>query len=106
MVLSRPEPELAILGFGKRDVAYDDGLPIPFEVRRRSGERVAVGQEMSILSLNDQHARVGIPGQVALGPGDLIGFHITHPCTTFDKWRLLPLVDDDCGVVGAVATYF
>jgi D-serine dehydratase len=106
MVLSRPEPELAILGFGKRDVAHDDGLPIPFEVRRRSGERVAVGPEMSTLSLNDQHARVGVTGQLALGPGDLVGFHITHPCTTFDKWRLLPLVDDEYRVVGAVTTYF
>lgn len=106
MVLSRPEPELAILGFGKRDVAYDDGLPIPFEVRPRSGERLAVGDEMSILSLNDQHARVGVPAKIGLGPGDLVGFHITHPCTTFDKWRLLPLVDDDYCVVGAVATYF
>jgi len=106
MVLSRPEPELAILGFGKRDVAYDDGLPIPFEVRARSGRRLAVGDEMSILSLNDQHARVALPSVLELGPGDLVGFHVTHPCTTFDKWRLLPVVDDEDCVVGAVATYF
>jgi D-serine dehydratase len=106
MVLSRPEPELAIVGFGKRDVAYDDGLPIPFEIRYRSGERAPVGDEMSILSLNDQHARVGLPQRLGLGPGDLVGFHITHPCTTFDKWRLLPVVDDDYCVVGTVTTYF
>jgi D-serine dehydratase len=106
MVLSRPEPELAILGFGKRDVAYDDGLPIPFEARVGTGRRLAVGDEMSILSLNDQHARVAVPSGLELGPGDLVGFHVTHPCTTFDKWRLLPVVDDEDRVVGAVATYF
>lgn len=106
MVLSRPEPALAILGFGKRDVAYDDGLPIPFKVRRRSGERVALGAASSILILNDQHARVEVPADLPLAPGDLVGFHITHPCTTFDKWRLLPVVDDEYRVVDAIATYF
>ena len=106
MVLSRPERELAILGFGKRDVAHDDGLPIPFEIRYRSGERAPVDEVASILSLNDQHARVEPPEALGLGPGDLVGFHITHPCTTFDKWRLLPVVDDDYCVVGTVSTYF
>ncbi len=28
-VLSRPEPELAILGRGKRDLPYDADLPVP-----------------------------------------------------------------------------
>ena len=106
MVLSRPEPALAIVGFGKRDVAYDDGLPIPFEIRYRNGERAPAGEDLSILSLNDQHARVELPRRLGLGPGDLVGFHITHPCTTFDKWRLLPVVDDDYCVVGTVTTYF
>ena len=28
-VLSRPEPGLALLGFGKRDVPFDIDLPMP-----------------------------------------------------------------------------
>jgi D-serine dehydratase len=105
-VLSRPEPDLAILGFGKRDVPYDDGLPIAFEIRRRSGVVEPVDRDLTLLSLNDQHARLKVPAPLDLGPGDLVGFHVTHPCTTFDKWRLLPIVDDGYVVVDALVTYF
>ena len=38
--------------------------------------------------------------------GDLVGCGISHPCTAFDKWRLIPVVDDNYGVVDAVLTYF
>jgi D-serine dehydratase len=31
---------------------------------------------------------------------------ITHPCTSFDKWRVIPVVDDDDRVVDAVHTFF
>jgi D-serine deaminase-like pyridoxal phosphate-dependent protein len=105
-VLSRPEPDLAILGFGKRDVPYDDGLPIPFEIRKRSGAVAPVGGDVTLVSLNDQHARLKVPAPLELGPGDIVGFHITHPCTTFDKWRLVPIVDDEYVVVDALVTYF
>ena len=106
VVLSRPEPDLAILGFGKRDVPYDDGLPIAFQVRRRSGVVDPLGEEVTLLSLNDQHARLRVPASLGLGPGDIVGFHVTHPCTTFDKWRLVPIVDDRYVVVDALVTYF
>jgi D-serine dehydratase len=106
VVLSRPEPDLAILGFGKRDVPYDDGLPMAFEVRMRSGLVEPLGPEAKLLTLNDQHARLRVPARIELGPGDLVGFHVTHPCTTFDKWRLVPIVDDEYLVVDALLTYF
>ena len=38
--------------------------------------------------------------------GDLVGCGISHPCTTFDKWRWMPVVDDDYGVTGAIRTFF
>jgi D-serine deaminase-like pyridoxal phosphate-dependent protein len=35
---------------------------------------------------------------------------LSHPCTAFDKWRLIPLIDDhtvtDPAVLDLVPTYF
>lgn len=104
MVISRPEPELAILGLGKRDAPHDRGFPIPFAIRRRS-ERSIPTTGLTVLSLNDHHARCAIAASEALDVGDLVGFHISHPCTTFDNWRLVPLVDDEYGVRDAIRCY-
>ena len=38
--------------------------------------------------------------------GDMIGCTISHPCTTFDKWRFMPIVDDQYRVVDAITTFF
>ncbi|GAA3653642.1 alanine racemase [Nonomuraea antimicrobica] len=90
-VLSTPEPGLAVVGMGKRDAPYDEGLPIP----RRGG--------VTVVKMQDQHTVVRATG---LKPGDLLAFGISHPCTAFDKWRVLPLVDRDYRVVGTVSTNF
>ena len=37
-VLSRPEPGLAIVGFGKRDAPHCEGMPVARHVYRRSGD--------------------------------------------------------------------
>jgi D-serine dehydratase len=104
-VHSRPEPGLAILGFGKRDASYDMGLPTALRVRGRDGAvREAAGME--ITGLNDQHARLRVPDSDPLGPGDLVGCGLSHPCTVFDKWRYMPLVDDEYQVTGAISTWF
>jgi D-serine deaminase-like pyridoxal phosphate-dependent protein len=109
-VLSRPEPELAILGFGRRDVPFDQDLPLPFTLRRRSGERLDVAGALVVERLNDQHAycRVAPEGapEVVIEPGDLVGCGVSHACTAFDKSRVIPVLDDGDRVVGAVATYF
>ena len=105
LVHSRPEPDLAIVGFGKRDVSYDMGLPRPLRVRGRDGrEREAAGME--IFRLNDQHAYVRLPAGDELAVGDLLGCGLSHPCTVFDKWRSIPVVDDGYRVLAAVRTYF
>ena len=93
-VLSCPEPGLAIAGFGKRDAPYDLGLPI---VRSHA--------DVVVEALNDQHAFLRDPGG-ALSVGDTVVCGISHPCTAFDKWRLIPLVDDEDVVIGAVETRF
>ena len=105
MVLSRPEPGLAIVNFGKRDTSHDLGLPIPLEVRRGERRWSVVG-DMTVTALNDQHAYVQLDPGIDVAVGDLLGCGISHPCTAFDKWRLLPLVDDDYRVTGAIRTFF
>lgn len=103
-VLSCPEPDLAIVGFGRRDAPFDDGLPVPLRLRRDEAETSIHGRTQ-VEQLNDQHAFVRTePGLLIVG--DLVGFGVSHPCTGFDKWRLLPVVDEDYAVIDAVRTYF
>jgi D-serine deaminase-like pyridoxal phosphate-dependent protein len=99
-VLSTPEPGLAIAGMGKRDAPFDEGLPVPMEVRRH-GTTLEVAA--SVTKMNDHHTYLAADG---LAPGDLIRFGISHPCTAFDKWRHIPVVDEDRRVVDVLQTFF
>ena len=107
-VQSLPEPGLAILGMGKRDVSYDLHLPFARQLLRpgidATPTRLPAGCE--ITALNDQHAFMRLPAGVVLNVGDMIGCAISHPCTTFDKWRFLPIVDDNYNVIDAITTSF
>ncbi|MFI6477117.1 alanine racemase [Nonomuraea sp. NPDC050663] len=85
-VLSTPEPGLAVVGMGKRDAPFDEGLPIP----RKAG--------LEVVKMQDQHTIVRGPAEV----GELLAFGISHPCTAFDKWREMPLVDEDYQVVETI----
>jgi len=105
-VLSRPEPELAILGFGKRDVSFDIDLPMPRVVRTASGAVADIAGGLEIEALNDQHAYGRLRPGVSLDVGDLVGLDISHPCTALDKWRTIPVLDDRDHVVDAIATCF
>lgn len=105
VVLSRPEPGLAILNFGKRDAAHDRGFPIPFAARTEQGAIGLPPEQYEVVALSDQHARLQLPADSELAVGDLVGCRISHPCTSFDNWRLVPLVDDKYDVVGAVRSY-
>lgn len=104
-VVSRPEPGLALLGFGKRDVSYDIDLPIPVIVRR-DGQVRHLNGELDVFELNDQHAFVRVPGEFDLVVGDVVECGISHPCASFDRWRAMPLIDDEYNVIGAVRTFF
>ena len=107
-VVSRPEPGLALLGAGRRDVAFDAGLPIPLRVLRRDGSRSGVSgtDGWKVTDLNDQHAYLHLPEDAALAPGDVVGLGISHPCTTLDKWRVLMVLNDDDRVIDAVHCFF
>jgi D-serine dehydratase len=106
-VQSVPEDKKAIIGIGKRDAAFDAGLPIP-AVQYRSGTDApkVVPTHWIITKMMDQHAYLDVEPGDDLRVGDMIGFDICHPCLTFDKWRTLPIVDATYQVVDIVQTFF
>ncbi len=107
-VQSVPERGLAIVGLGKRDVAFDAGMPAPV-LHFRPGKHshpVEVQAGWAITKLMDQHAYLSAPEHADLQVGDMLGFEISHPCLTFDKWRCLALVDAQYNVLKAIRTYF
>ncbi|RZS43561.1 D-serine deaminase-like pyridoxal phosphate-dependent protein [Herbihabitans rhizosphaerae] len=102
-VTSRPSDGLALLTAGKRDVPYDEGLPIP-RLRRRDGVTTPLDGS-TITAVNDQHAFLEPATDVLVG--DWIGLGLSHPCTAFDKWQLIPMVGADGEtVVDLIRTYF
>ena len=108
-VQSCPEPGLAILAVGKRDLSYDWDMPIPLAVCARGTRDLhPAAPDWKIAKLNDQHAHLQGSGaqHQALQVGDRVCLGISHPCTTFDKWRWMPLVDADYTVVDAIVTCF
>jgi D-serine dehydratase len=106
-VQSIPESERAIIGMGKRDAAFDAGNPVP-ALHYRSG-RVSpqnAAENWVITKMMDQHAYMKITAQDDLQIGDMIGFDISHPCLTFDNWRVLPVLNAEFKVVDVVQTFF
>ncbi|MBO5391673.1 amino acid deaminase [Pseudomonas fragi] len=107
-VQSLPEPGFAVIAIGKRDVAYDAGLPVPL-LRYRAGVVPAVGDDVSactVTAVMDQHAFMTIAPGVQLRVGDIISFGTSHPCLTFDKWRTGCLVDEQLNVIENMETCF
>jgi D-serine dehydratase len=104
-VQSRPEPGLAILTAGRRDCGTDAGMPVPLLVSR-AGAPPQPLEGCEITGLNDQHAYLRCPEDVDLRIGDKVGLGVSHPCTTFDKWALLYLVDDNYRILAGLKTFF
>jgi D-serine dehydratase len=107
-VLSIPEPELIILSAGRRDFGQDAGNPVALtHVRRGSAERRPLREaDWRMTAVSDQHAHMTVPPGHGVEIGDLVALGPSHPCTTFDKWRILYLVDDDYNVTETIPTYF
>jgi D-serine deaminase-like pyridoxal phosphate-dependent protein len=101
-VVSTPEAGLALAAIGKRDAPYDTQLPVVLSCRR-DGQTVPV-DGVAVTKLNDQHAYLTHDG--CLRVGDVLRLGPCHPCTAFDKWPLVPVLDDEDAVVGAVTTWF
>lgn len=97
-VVSQPEQGLALIDAGRRDVPFDIDLPVPQSV------------DGAVTALNDQHGFLRLADGASAAVGDVVRLGLSHPCTAFDKWRVVPVIDDpdavDPRVVGAVATLF
>jgi D-serine dehydratase len=106
-VQSIPESDQAIVALGKRDAAFDAGLPVPaLHYRPADAAPKPVPAHWSITRIMDQHAFLQIAARDDLRVGDMIAFDISHPCLTFDKWRTLPILDSVYNVVDVAQTFF
>jgi D-serine dehydratase len=106
-VQSIPEPGRAILGLGKRDAAFDAGMPLPASYYHPGQPApVAAPAHWEITNMMDQHAYLRIAEGEDLRVGDMIAFDISHPCLTFDKWRHIPVLDSQYRVIDVVQTFF
>ncbi|MCF5715637.1 alanine racemase, partial [Pseudomonas tremae] len=107
-VQSMPETGFAVIAMGKRDVAYDAGLPNPL-LCYKPGASPGSGVDVSacqVTAVMDQHAFMTVAPGCELRVGDIISFGTSHPCLTFDKWRSGCLVDDDLRVIEPFTTCF
>jgi D-serine dehydratase len=105
-VQSRPEREKVLLAMGKRDIGYDEPPPALLWYRPGSPRPLPVPAGHAVTGFNDQHCHMKVPASSPLEVGDMVAFGISHPCLTFDKWQVLPVVDDDYAIVAAVRTFF
>ena len=104
-VQSIPETNLAFLTMGKRDAPYDAGLPKPLK-RFRPGEGYLELGSAEIFSSNDQHSFVKLADNHGWKVGDMICSGISHPCTAFDKWKFIPVVNNKYDVIDGLLTFF
>jgi D-serine deaminase-like pyridoxal phosphate-dependent protein len=108
-VISAPEPGLALLDAGKRDLSFDEGLPEP---QRISASLGGPGRDLpgaGIEAVNDQHAFLRFdPSTAEVRIGDVIRLGLSHPCTALDKWTIIPVLadGDDPLVLDLVQTFF
>ncbi|MEV0370468.1 amino acid deaminase [Streptomyces sp. NPDC050636] len=105
-VVSRPTPQQAFLNAGKRDAAYDLDLPQAQVVRSGRDGTVRPADGITVTGLSDQHAWIATESAGALEVGDWVGLGLSHPCTSFDKWQLIPLAEADGTVTDFVRTFF
>lgn len=99
-VISKPERDFGVLNLGKRDIGNDLHNPIPI----KSYDGQVKSFSAVIEKLNDQHGY--LRGKQEFSLAQLIGLGISHPCTTFDKWGLIPLVNDDYDLIDCMQTFF
>jgi D-serine deaminase-like pyridoxal phosphate-dependent protein len=104
-VTSLPQPDLAILTMGKRDASFDEGLPEPQLLRDADGKLTELTEHVT-RKLNDQHCFLTLPEGSPVQVGDWVRFGLSHPCTVFDKWPLIPVVEADNTVVDLIRTFF
>ena len=108
-VQSIPEPDRVIIGLGKRDAAFDAGMPEParhFRPGTQWPRDIKTDEGWEIFGMMDQHAYLRIKPGDDIKVGDMIAFDISHPCLTFDKWRQILVVDTKYRVKEVIETSF
>ncbi len=106
-VLSRPEPTRAIAGFGRRHAPYDSGLPVPLARLSTGGSSLEpLKGGVTVTQLNDQHAYLQLDSAETLDVGDRLVCGIVHPCSAFDRWREILLVNDAYRIEETIQTRF
>jgi D-serine dehydratase len=110
-VQSVPEPGLAILTAGRRDLSFDQCMPMPVRWaargQRGAGAMQVAPESWKVKALSDQHAHMVFDAEgVWPTVGDRVALGISHPCTTFDKWRWMAIIEDDGRISGAISTHF
>ncbi|SDL28743.1 D-serine deaminase, pyridoxal phosphate-dependent [Franzmannia pantelleriensis] len=110
-VQSLPEPGLAIIALGKRDIGHEPDLPMPLRLYPLCSHPSAATTPLDIAGwhathIMDQHVFLAIPGDARIAVGDVIAFGTSHPCLTFDKWRQLLLVDEALKAKESLETCF
>lgn len=106
MVQSVPESDRAIVNFGKRDSAFDAGLPQPVAHYRQTKALANPAQAITTTGIMDQHAMLKLEQGTDVQVGDILVFSTSHPCLTFDKWKALHLVDENYNVLETLETAF
>lgn len=110
-VISAPEPGLALLDAGRRDLPLDQGMPVPLAAAAALGDEQRGLHGVRISEVNDQHAflRWEAP-EAPVRVGEVVLLALSHPCTAFDKWRWVPVLttfgEPDPLVVDVVETCF
>ena len=95
-VCSMPEPGLALLTMGRRDVAFDQDLPVPRGLPDSTRDQAQRPARVSAAAAPTARLEIG----------DWVEFGISHPCTVFDKWQMIPVLDADNRVVELIRTFF
>lgn len=106
MVQSVPEADRAVVNFGKRDCAFDAGLPQPVAHYRHGKALPLQADEIVSVGIMDQHCMLRLAPGCDVQVGDIVLFGTSHPCLTFDKWKTLLLVDDEYHVLEELDTLF
>ncbi|WP_136254787.1 amino acid deaminase [Onishia niordana] len=110
-VQSLPEPGLAIVALGKRDIGHEPDLPLPLRLYPLASNPEVFREPVDVRSwqtthIMDQHAFLKIPEGAAIAVGDVIAFGTSHPCLTFDKWRRVCRVGAALNVIEEMPTCF
>jgi len=83
--------------------------PLPMaDVAQRGGQRTTAPAGWRVTGMNDQHAYLRWHPAETDGPavGEHVALGPSHPCTTFDKWAWMAVVDEHDRVVDAITTHF